>query len=269
MLEGAMSLVSQALVIATEKTLNGATWAGSRVLRQPIDPIAEVLRENGGNQIPVIAVYVEAATFDIEGRATQGNKGQLDLKVFVYIAPGVTKIDDGTYDFVMDTTSAGLTLDIMGRQVDAALHTSLSAWLEIWRKIVISVSKKIEKYALIQIETGVRVPALEILYSVHTIPDPDFGVAVDGMIAWRMIDAQLRTEGADGIKLADLFKSLIETPAGLQPYQTFVNNAGLTAADFASTGLAPVPGSTDPTTGGMPILEDVTITVTGTGTEPL
>lgn len=265
-----MSLVTQALLIAAQNVLVGSTWAQENVLKQPVDPISEVLRVTEGNSVPVIAVYVETADFEIEGRRTQGKSAKIDLKVFVYISPGVVKLpDDAGYEFTLDGTVAGLTLDMMGRQVDAALHTSKSPWIEILRKMVPKFTQRMEQFALIELEHGVRIPCLEILYKLESIPDPEFGVPITGMAAWSMFDAQLRLEGPEQTKLADLFKEMIEKPDGLQPYQVVINNFGLTAGDFASTGLSPVPGSVDPDTGAIPVLEEITVEVTGTGTDPI
>jgi hypothetical protein len=265
-----MSLVTQALLIAAQKVLTGSTWAETNVLKQPIDPISEVLRVAEGASVPVIAVYVETADFDIEGRRTQGKSAKIDLKVFVYISPGVVKLpEEAGYEFTLDGTVAGLTLDMMGRQIDAALHTSTSPWVEIFRKMVPKFTQRMEQFALIELEHGVRIPCLEILYKLESIPDPDFGTPIAGMAAWSMFDAQLRVEGSETTKLADLFKEMIERPEGLSPYQDIINNFGLTAGDFASTGLGPLPAAVDPDTGAVPVLEEITVEVTGTGTDPL
>ena len=237
-----MSLVSQALVSLTRYVLLGNTWAADRVLEQPVEPIDDLLRGADGAQKPVLAVYVESAKMEVVGRETQGRKGMLDLKVFVYIAPGTTELPEGTA-FTLDGRQAGLTLNVVGRQVDAALHFGSDAWISVWRKFVVSVDEREVRYMLVEVENGVKIPTMEICYRCSTIPDPEFGTPVYG--AWLALDTALRTAGGEKAVLADLFKAMIENPAGMPDYQDLQVNFGLTDAALAATGLGPVPGATD------------------------
>lgn len=236
-----MSLVAQALVALTHYVLDGRTWAGDRIQEQPVDPISDLIEAASGPQKPVLAVYVDSAKMDVEGRETQGKKGELDLKVFVYISPGVTEVPEGTA-FTLDGRQAGLTLNVVGRQVDAALHYGNDAWVKIWNRFVVSVEERVVRYMLVEIENGVKVPTMEITYRCCTIPDPEFGQPIYG--AWQGLDTQLRVAGGDKVLLADLIKGMIETPAGLPDYRDLQINFGLTDAALAATGLAPVTGAT-------------------------
>lgn len=236
-----MSLVSQALVALTHYLLDGQTWADNQIMEQPVEPIDELLRGAGEAQKPVLAVYVESAKMQIQGRETQGEKGMLDLKVFAYIAPGRVKLPDGI-GFALDGRQAGLTLNVLGRQIDAALHLGAAAWLPVWRKFVFSIEEREVRYMLVEVENAVKIPTMEICYRCSTIPDPDFGTPLYG--AWLALDTALRTAGGEKETLADLFKGMIEAPAGLPDYKDLQANFGLTDAGLAATGLAPVPGST-------------------------
>lgn len=235
-----MSLVAQALVALTHYLLDGRTWAGARVQEQPVEPIDDLLRGAEGAQKPVIAVYVESAKMDVVGRETQGQKGMLDLKVFVYVAPGITELPEGAV-FTLDGRQAGLTLNVVGRQIDAALHSGSATWLPVWRKFVTSVEEREVRFMLVEVENGVKIPTMEITYRCCTIPDPDFGTPIYG--AWLAFDTALRAAGGDKIILADLLKGMIEEPGGLPDYQDLQMNFGLTDAGLAATGLAPVPGA--------------------------
>lgn len=237
-----MSLVSQALVAITHYVLDGQTWAGDKIMEQPVDPIGDLLLNAGTRQKPVIAVYVETARHDVEGRETQGMKGELDLKIFAYISPGITELPEGV-GFTLDGRTAGLTLNVIGRQIDGALHSGNPSWISVWRRFVIKVDERSVRYMLVEVENGARVPTMEVTYRCCTIPDPDFGTPIYG--AWLDLDTALRAASAEKTKLADLFKGMIENPADLPDYQDMQANFGLTDAGLAATGLAPVPGATD------------------------
>jgi hypothetical protein len=250
-----MSLTSQAIVSLTHYVLDGVTWADDRVLEQPIDPIGDLLQNAGTAQKPWIAVYVESARYDINGRETQGMKGSLALKIFVYVSPGKTELPDG-YAFKLDGTRAGLALNLVGRQVDAAFHGADTGWLAVWKKFIVNFHQREVRYMLVEIENGVRVPAMEITYTTTAIPDPDFGMPMT--TAWAEFDQQLRAAGGEKTVLADLLKELIENPTGLPEYELLQRNFGLTDAALSATGLAPVSGAT--TDAGDPVgLVDVTI----------
>lgn len=252
-----MSLTTQAVVAVTHYLLEDATWAGDRILEQPIDPVGDLLSHAGEGAQPVIAVYVEKSKTTVDGRNTQGDKSELDLKVIAYITPGVTKLPDTEeWEFTLDANTAGLTLNVVARQIDAAFHVSTSVWLPIWKKFLYSIRSKEERYLLIEIENGVKIPAIEVSYHCDAIPDPDFGNPMSR--AWQDLDAALRAQADSREKLADLFKSLIENPAGLPYFADFQNNHGLTDAAYAATGLGPMSGVVDDN-GNVPGLEEVDV----------
>lgn len=253
-----MSMVGQAVLIATDGVVRGKTWAGDRILQQPVDPIGEVLRSAGEEPGPVIATYVESSDFDVVGRQSQGRKATVELKIFVYLGPGRVAVPKGEDEFFyLDQTTAGLLLNLMARQVDAALHGD-GDWVQIWRKFVSAIQRRRVLYLLVEVENGVKIPTLEISYTLETIPDPDFGVPLT--VAWSMLDAKLRAGGEEQVALADLLKGMIVAPEGLPAYQDLQNNFGLTRAALAATGLGPVvPEAVEPDTGELPVLEEVEI----------
>jgi hypothetical protein len=252
-----MSLVCQALVALTHYVLDGATWAGDRVWEQPVDPISDLLRGGDSPQQPVIAVYVESLNLQVSGRQTQGEKGEAELKIFVYVAPGKTKVPEGT-SFALDGSTAGLTLNLMGRQVDAAFHGGDTSWLEVWRKFIVKVTRREIRYVLVEVEKAVKIPAMEICYRCDTIPDPDFGTPLYG--AWLMFDTALRSAGGEKTLLADVFTGMIESPAGLPSFEDLQRNFGLTDAGLVGTGLAPINfEAVDDITGEPSTLDEVVI----------
>lgn len=252
-----MSLINQAVVHIAANCLADQTWAVDRVFPQPVDPIGEVLRSSSEKQRPVVAVYVDSAEFDVEGHQTQGSSSNIELKVFVYVAPGRVQLPDDVTQFKLDTTTAGLTLNLMARQVDQALFHHESTWNDVWRKFCSKVTRRTIRYMLVEVEDAVRIPTMEITYSIVASPDPNYGSPLKP--GWVMLDEILRTS-AEGAVLADLFKGMIEGPGGIPDYQILQTNFGLSDAALASTGLAPFdPASVDPDTGNTPLLEEVTV----------
>lgn len=233
-----MSLLNQALVYITHYTLEGRTWADTNIKDQPIDPIGDLLQGADDRQKPVLAVYVESARAQVHDRATQGQKTTVNLKVFVYISPKKMDLPEDV-EFELDGTTAGLSLNLLGRQVDAALHYGNDEWIRVWRKFILNITERRVQYILVEIEDNVRIPAMEITYECEAIPDPEYGVQIENLKAWSMLDTALRADGGDKLVLADLFKSMIESPADLARWEQLGINFGLTEAGLDATGLGP------------------------------
>lgn len=243
-----MSLVSQALVTVVRKALTGRTWAAGNVLEQPVDPLAEMIRDGQGE--PYLAIYSEQTKGEPTGTETQSGVRQVKLKLIAYVPPKVV-VEQDEVSFEFDNTGAGLLLNLIGRQADAALHYGNSTWVDLFRKFVLRVEKVETRYLLIELENGVRVPALEACYEVQSVPEPEFGKPLYG--AWLQLDTTLRVT-TEGAKVADMFKALIESPADLPDYQQFQMSTNLSDAAFRSTGLDPLAVDDE---GAPPTVDDV------------
>lgn len=248
-----MSLISLATRVVLARLLVGRTWAG-QVLDQPLDPISEILRASQQPPKPVIAIYTGQAKGEPVGHETQGGPQAVRTMVYVYLPPSRIDLPDGV-QYSIDNVGSGLALAVLGRQIDAAMHFGAAAWLEIWRGFVLQVEERIARFVLVEVQGGVRVPCMEVIYDCRCVADADFGKPIYG--AWQKMDALLRADGvgSEGAKLADLIKDLIEAPTGLHPYEIFQGNFGLGKAPFMVTGLAPL--ATDDEDGSAPLLEDV------------
>lgn len=256
-----MSLVSQALIFTASKVISGMTLAGADILRQPVDPIAEVMQLAQRAPAPVISIYAERVFAEIEGRATQGKNSEVSLKFFTYIAPGkqVVTLENGqeVVQFTLDQTSAGLTLDLVARQIFAALHTRNDAWGALFRRLAYKFQSREERYILVEIENGVKIPASEVTLIVDAIPEPEFGVPIDQSPAMAEFCSALGDSGEEGI-LASVFRAVIEQPSNLQAFAALKNSFALTQAGLEATGVAPYQGVTTDA-GAVPPLNEVII----------
>lgn len=253
-----MSLTGQALVIIVSKALAERTWAESRVLMQPVDPIVAVLKSDASAGNPHIAVYAEKVEADGLALETQRGCQEVTCKIIAYFPPAVTIIDgEAELDFSGD--SAGLGLSLMGRQVDAALHYGNQDWVDLFRKFALKMKDRKARYILVELENGVRIPCLELEYCFDTLPEPEFGRPIYGH--WLELDTKLR-ETSQGAQLANLFKALIEEPTDLPDWAQFQMATNLTDAAFATTGLNPL--ATDDDNEEVPLVDiisepDVTV----------
>jgi len=233
-----MSLISLATRAIFQEMLRNRTWAEDRILDQPIDPVQEVLRGADERGKPVIAVYTSKAEGKPTGLDTQGGVQEIDLMVYAYLPPRKIELPDSV-TFEIDNTGAGLALNVMGRQVDAAQHYGNADWVKLWRKFVLSIESRTDRFVLVEIERGLPVPCLEIQYRLRAVAEADFAKPLYG--AWKELDTLLRASTVPGsADLANLMKGLIESPANLFDYEAFQLNHGLTDNAFMSTGLAPL-----------------------------
>jgi len=248
-------MVGQALLMIVARALTGRTAAGAHVLEQPVEPIVDVLKHSDGNGAPSIAVYVESSESVPSGIETQSGPVETVLKVIAYTPPSWRTSGD---DIVFENEGIGLGLNILGRQIDVALHTGNETWVRLFRGFAKHINARKTRYLLIELENGVRIPAIEISYYFkRTVQEPEIGVPLFG--SWLQLDTALRNEGETAV--ADLLKSLIESPTGLQPWQQFQLARNLTDKAFAATGSSPVMFgdvfAVDEETGEIPTLVDV------------
>lgn len=250
-----MSLINQAVLIAVRRMIENRTWAGNRILEQPIDPIADLLAPGEGQGMPILAVYIEKTQGKPVGRQLQGGPQSVDLKICIYVPPSRMEAPGGL-EFVIDNTGASKALNFIARQVDAAFHYGNAEWIALFRKLVTGMEDKTTRFVLIEVENGEvgnagRIPSLEISYALKAVEDAEFGKPLYG--AWLELDRLLRQTG-EGADLADLIRGMIETPGDLPGYARFQANYGLSQGDMIAIGLAPLVVNPD---GSVPILNDV------------
>ncbi|TIS37508.1 hypothetical protein [Mesorhizobium sp.] len=249
-------MIALATRVVLARLLAGRTWAQNPILDQPLDPIEEILRSPNAKPKPVIAIYTSEAKGKPVGLETQGGRQNVRTNIYVYLPPSKIELPDSV-TFSIDNVGSGLALNTIGRQIDRAMHLGNAAWVKVWRRFVTCIDEKTSRFVLVEIQSGVKIPCMEIVYELDCVADADFSRPLYG--AWLELDTLLRADGAgsEGELLADHIKWLIEEPEGLLDYELFQANFGLTDAAFEATGLAPLPGSIDAEDGSVPDLEDV------------
>ena len=248
-----MSLSAQALVyIARKAIIAGNTWAGDNVVEQPVNPASNWYRDGKFTmQSPSVAVYYERA--DSIG---PGDVQNLDLMIYVYLPPSGVALPEGVA-FQPSVATAGLTLNIIGRQIESALLHADNVWGDLFRRFKTGDVKKSSRPVIIEIENAVRIPAIELQFEFATIPDPDVGKPITELATWTMLDMALRAEG--NAVVADIFKALIESPLALPDYRLLQIQQGHTDASLTAMGLGPAATGATPSDGSLPILNDVDI----------
>ena len=228
-----MSLVAQALLTTVTELLRGQTWAEDRVLEQPIDPLDQTIRFAASKPKASIAVYVESVGNNPVGQETQRGSADVTMKLVAYMPPSITVHDgDDTHEF--DHTGAGFALNVLARQIDYALHAGSDPWHRLFLRMAPETEKRKTRFLLIETERGMRLPAIELVYELKTIPEPEFG----RYGVWVEFDAALRAAAMS--EVADILKNLIEAPGELEPFEQFRLSANLTAEAFAASGLEPM-----------------------------
>lgn len=226
-----MSLVAQAIITTVRNLLTGRTWAGDNVVESPVDPITDMgVRSSTDIRAPFIAVYVERVSQELHGQG-----GEADLKIYVYLPTDRVLMPDGVvYQGVRK--NAGMTLNLVARQVENALSVTISPWAEIWRRLVIECRDTTVRPLLIEIENGVRIPAIEITNMLKIMSEPLIGEPLGQ--TFQMFDAALRA--AEGNGLADVIKTMIEAPAGLPAYLDTAMQLQMSSAAIEALGIMPV-----------------------------
>jgi hypothetical protein len=242
-----MSIASQAIITTARKLITGATWAGANVEEAPVDPVSELINKAAeGKVLPYIAVYIERMT----GKPN-GVEGDADLKIYIYLPPNEMQVPDGE-SFRPSRRIAGMTLNILARQVENALATTVAPWSEIWRRLVLSIGDRTFRPLLLEIENGVRVPAMEISLALDVLPEPEIGSPLS--TTYQLFDAALRA--TDDAVIADIFKAAIENPADLEAYEDAAMQLHMTSAAVDALGIGPITADALDEEGSIPLVAD-------------
>ena len=230
-----MSLVSLALRLVTARMLAGQTWAESHIFDSPVDPIDAATSGGVLPDAPWLAIYTGDVTTQIPGKQTQGAEHSIDLMIYSYLPPADFAIDGGL-TISARTEGGAAALDILGRQIEAALRFGAQPWTDIWQRLVVSIESSKSRPVLIELEKGPTIQCREVVYTINTVPDPNFGVPLYG--GWAMLKDAMDGDAASA-PIAGLFAALIAGPADLPSWQQAEAMLGASYAAVRAAGLTP------------------------------
>lgn len=231
-----MSLVSLALRLVASRLVKGQTWAGDMVFNSPVDPLEEwKARVGEGESLPCIAIYTGKRKAEVTGKATQGKHATIDLVFNVLLPPTPILVGD-MLEMSTSNTGGATAMDLISRQVEAAFRFGPQPWRSVWDIFVLSVLDVESRPLLFQIEAGNQVPCLEVIYTLKTIPDPDFGVEL--LPGWQALKDAMSSD-PDYADHAELIAGFITGPEGLPDWRKVQAALGLSDAAVRSIGISP------------------------------
>lgn len=250
-----MSLARMAARICATRALQGQTIAEDRVFDSAIDPIDETV---GGTRKPVIVVTTDDDDATIEGRSVSLGEIMCDLVIEIAIAGKATVQTPGgspTYTMTTPATDAGteVALDMLERQVVAALTFGRTTWGKLWMDFVPNIHKINSRRGAASTE-GVRFAARQIVMQISLVGDPvGNGPVVPGSV-WEGFLAACSTDTA----LRDIGAMLQSEIAGetLTDWQIAARQLGIPIEETEGLGIAPEAGSSNAT---APALSEVDI----------
>lgn len=237
-----MSLVSLAVRTCVVRLLRGRTWAGL-VQDSPIDPLADVIegwgKTGGAKLTPVLAVYVDEAQSEPQGRERSGPSQKLDVVIFIYLPPGpfVAAHGAGMVEFETRRSGGGAAMDLLVWQVQTALRDQANGpWIDIFQGFVHRFSNIQYRYVLVELEGGVRVPSAELRIKAEAAPEPISPSAPYG--TWQAFLAACAGDSAL-VSVGSLVQAAMAGPAGLPSWKQVQHDLGLSDAAIRAIGLAP------------------------------
>ena len=227
-----MSLAAFALRTATVMSLKGSTFADDRVYEAAIDPINFLVQEQ---RQPFIIVSTEDEEADVEGRDLNLPARKLALLIEIGLA---TRVETGAIE--IPHTDAGLeaALNLMHRQVMRVFLASEGAWPDVLKDLTVRIDKIVSRRMADAPEKGAKYAARQIVLSVDTLAEPDFGVEPDPDNAWGRLLAAMETD-PDLSGFAPLVREQIVGET-LTPWRLVEAQLGLTRSGVAAIGLAPL-----------------------------
>lgn len=239
-----MSLVSLAVRHVAQRLLAGNTWAGGNVFDSPIDPLETWGFETGDIQ-PRISLYTTERDLETHGRQTQGKQTKLSLAFNIMVPPKVIiEREGGEVDIEFDTRLAGggKILDLLGRQIERAIHFGDPTWVEIWNIFVTKIDGVKSKPLVYRIGDDVEIPVISNVYELTCSPEPAFGESALTQGWVKLLDAMKADPKSEPD--ARLIEELIASLEGLLNWEQARHQMGWTVEEARVAGIAPA----DPTT---------------------
>lgn len=237
-----MSLSALAIRACTYLALRGATWAGDCVYESKLEPIDAIVQDAAQ---PFITIAIDEASGEPKGHGASLLSAVDRLLLVVEIAVGVRALaEDGSTVIGVPPTDRGLewTMDILVRQAMRALSAD-PIWGDLWRRFRMELNGvRLLRGGAVD---GERYAARQIVFDIHPVSDPDFGIIPTGDILWGQFIAALRAldvedpELAEYGALADLIEAEITEPRGFGSWQVAAARLGLARQSAEALGITP------------------------------
>jgi hypothetical protein len=231
-----MSLIAFAVRVCTVRALLGQTLAGNAVEDAPVDPIPV-----GKLPQPYIAVFTDTESNRPDARSMIEGDHVQDLVLHI-ILPAELKltVDGQVYDFSAQQSGAALVIDLIYRQVENVLMAGQSVWSNLWRAFVLKFDEVDARAYVLQTgtESGVRVPAREIVLRCSTLFSPPLGNVPEG--PWADLIAALSAD-PETQGFAPLLAGAI-TGENLPRWRRDEAELGLANSEMLGLGLGPLGG---------------------------
>lgn len=177
MREAALSLVRLAHRIATVQALRGRTLAGDRIGDSSILPQD---RRNLRPDDPahIITVYTDDEGRDLRDLTPDQKRNSLWIELEVAATVCNPAVPD---EWGLPHTDAGLeiTLDLIERQIHAALADEESPWANLWRRLHHGTGER--RSVRVAMDQGMRLASRQISIEVAPLPEPPFGAEPRGV----------------------------------------------------------------------------------------
>jgi len=218
--------------------VRGRTWAGDRVVNQPLDPIDGLISREPTFG-PLIAVYSTDSEFKVTGQDMTGGTPNLGLAVAIY-CPQSANIDiDGTELNVKGSGGlAGFVLDTVAYQIRQALVSPTNKWGRLWAKFVPKISSFAIQPPYVEqgdkVRLGVRIMVIEFT----PINDPTIGRPMTD--TWKMLH-DMMIEEPTLAPIAPILKSSIEDfEVDIPDWARVIMQLGLDDEAALNAGLRPL-----------------------------
>lgn len=255
-----MSLCRFALRLCAVEALKGRTIAEGNIRNSTISAID--IGANGDLRMDEDRLFCdvftdESVATDTDLRDLRQN-GMVALNFESGIASGmaVTNPETGESQLAIGlpaTDSAfEATLDILQRQITAALTDPTNEWSELWRKLSDGVAK-IETQRTAREDDGTRRAARRLSLTLMAKPDPVYGEPLAATSVWVRFKAMV---DANVPELSGVVDTMLGTPGAEVTPAILQRSRGNTAVEARALGYAPFYPSAPGALITTPILED-------------
>lgn len=187
-----MSLSRAILRLTAVQAIKGQTLAEARVYNSDLDPLDHRM---SAEKQPVIVIFTDDQQEELghRGDMAQG-QGSVDLVIEIAIAGNtfVAGTDDEAQEVQVSIgeTDAGMefTLDLLERQIIAALTAGVGPWPDLWRVFCTKILRRVSRRGG-SAESGTRFAARQIVLTCETLIEPPPGVTYADSAWSRLIDA--------------------------------------------------------------------------------